>query len=64
MRAFCLAMIFALLASNPVAASPQVGDQAPDFNLQGSDGLSYTLSQFQGKQAVIISFFPKAFTGG
>lgn len=42
----------------------KIGDAAPDFNLQGSDGKTYTLSQFKGKKPVILAFFPKAFTGG
>ena len=46
------------------AAEPAVGDKAPDFKLQGSDGKEYALSQFAGKQAVVIAWFPKAFTGG
>ena len=46
------------------AAALKVGDAAPDFSLQGSDGKTYKLSQFKGKQAVVIAWFPKAFTGG
>ena len=42
----------------------EVGDAAPDFTLSASDGKTYTLSQFKGQQAVVIAFFPKAFTGG
>lgn len=42
----------------------KVGDAAPDFDLVGSDGKQYTLSQFKGKKPVILAFFPKAFTGG
>lgn len=45
-------------------AELQVGDSAPDFSLLGSDGKSYKLSDFVGKQAVVIAWFPKAFTGG
>ena len=45
-------------------AAPKVGDKAPDFKLKGSDGKDYTLAQFKGKQAVVIAWFPKAFTGG
>jgi thioredoxin-dependent peroxiredoxin len=46
------------------AAVPKVGDKAPDFKLQGSDGKEYSLSDFAGKKAVVIAWFPKAFTGG
>lgn len=42
----------------------KAGDMAPDFNLRGSDGKSYTLSQFKGKNPVVLAFFPAAFTGG
>ena len=42
----------------------KVGDAAPDFKLKGSDGMEYTVSQFKGKSAVVLNFFPKAFTGG
>jgi peroxiredoxin Q/BCP len=42
----------------------KVGDQAPDFKLVGSDGKTYTLSDFHGKQAVVVAWYPKAFTGG
>ena len=46
------------------AANPGVGDPAPDFQLMGSDGNTYTISQFKGVKPVVIAFFPKAFTGG
>ena len=42
----------------------KVGDSAPDFKLPGSDGKSYTLSQFKGQKNVVVAFFPLAFTGG
>ena len=41
-----------------------VGSAAPDFELQGSDGNTYALGQFKGKESVVIAFFPKVFTGG
>jgi peroxiredoxin Q/BCP len=40
------------------------GDAAPAFSLPGSDGETYQLEQFKGKKAVVIAWFPKAFTGG
>lgn len=63
MRTFLLTLI-CLLASNQLMAAPQVGEAAPDFEVLGSDGNTYTLSQFKGKSPVVIAFFPKAFTGG
>ena len=41
-----------------------VGDVAPDFSLPGSDGKTYKLSDFRGQKAVVVAWFPKAFTGG
>lgn len=40
-----------------------VGDQAPDFKLPGSDGKTHSLSDYKGK-TVVLAWFPKAFTGG
>ena len=42
----------------------EVGDTAPGFNLQASDGNTYSLDQFLGKQAIVIAWYPKAFTSG
>jgi len=42
----------------------EVGDPAPDFELQATDGKTYTLSQFKDKEAVVIAWYPKAFTSG
>lgn len=56
---------FALvLPAAALAAAPEVGDKAPDFTLTGSDGKDYSLADFAGKQAVVIAWFPKAFTRG
>jgi len=42
----------------------KVGDPAPDFTLIGSDGKTYSLADYRGKKAVVIAWFPKAFTQG
>jgi thioredoxin-dependent peroxiredoxin len=46
------------------AAELKVGDAAPDFSLVGSDGKIYKLADYRGKQAVVLAWFPKAFTPG
>jgi len=40
------------------------GDVAPPFTMKGSDGKDHTLSDHAGKRAVVVAWFPKAFTGG
>ena len=42
----------------------EVGDDAPDFSLAASDGKTYQLADFKGKQAFVIAWFPKAYTSG
>jgi hypothetical protein len=44
-------------------ATLKVGDKAPEFALQGSDGKVHKLSDYKGK-TVVLAWFPKAFTGG
>ena len=45
------------------AVELKVGDMAPDFTLQASDGQTYSLSKLRGK-SVVLAWFPKAFTAG
>ena len=59
----------ALLLSLAVVAAQAAetlgrGDRAPEFSLRGSDGRTYTLSQFVGERGVVLAWFPKAFTPG
>jgi len=58
---FVLAVASMLFATS--AAALEVGQKAPDFTLQGSDGKTYTLADFAGK-GVVLAWFPKAFTSG
>jgi thioredoxin-dependent peroxiredoxin len=51
-------------SSHGLAAELKPGDLAPDFSLQASDGKTYTLADFRGRQAVVIAWFPKAYTSG
>ena len=43
--------------------SIQIGQAAPAFSLFASDKTRISLSDFQGKQNVLLLFFPQAFTG-
>jgi peroxiredoxin Q/BCP len=51
------------LRASAQAPELKAGDPAPDFSLQASDGKTYSLSQLRGK-AVVLAWFPKAFTAG
>jgi peroxiredoxin Q/BCP len=42
----------------------KVGDPAPAFSLVGSDGRTYRLADYAGKQVVVLACFAKAFTSG
>lgn len=48
----------------PAGVALEPGDPAPDFRLPGSDGRTYQLSQYRGRQSVVLAWFPKAFTPG
>jgi thioredoxin-dependent peroxiredoxin len=73
MRFLTTAALVAIAAATLAAQTPapggtpvelKVGDPAPDFSLQASDGKTYKLADFKGKEAVVLAWFPKALTGG
>ena len=68
MRSGIILTVITLMAATLRGQTPapelKVGDPAPDFSLQASDGKTYKLSDFKGKQAVVLAWFPKAFTSG
>jgi len=58
-----------LSAEKNTAPAPKlkVGDMAPDFKLQYFNGKGLkdvSLSQYRGKQNVVLAFYIFAFTGG
>lgn len=62
--AMCGTMLAGACLTGSAMADLKVGDDAPDFEMVGSDGKTYRLADFVGKQAVVMAWFPKAFTGG
>ena len=64
MKIFNRALLVFLMAYSSITLSLDVGDMAPDFSLQGSDGKTYSLEQFKGKQAIVVAWYPMAFTRG
>ena len=62
---FPLVVLAGLLGAGAAGATElKVGDPAPDFSLGASDGKTYKLSDFKGKKAVVLAWFPRAFTSG
>ena len=41
----------------------EVGQDAPDFTLRDQNNEEFTLSSYRGQKAVLIVFYPLAFTG-
>ena len=41
---------------------PTVGQPAPDFALQSTEGREITLSEFKGKKKVVLAFYPLDFS--
>jgi thioredoxin-dependent peroxiredoxin len=69
LRAMVLALLGLASLSVPAVggiapAALKVGDLAPDFSLPGSDGRTYHLADYRGKQVVVLAWFAKAFTSG
>ena len=48
----------------PAGRAPEPGEVAPLFSLTGSDGRVYRLIDYRDHSAVVLAWFPKAFTGG
>lgn len=67
MKVHGVALVGLVLAASVLGAgtrAPGVGNVAPEFSLPGSDGKTHSLADFKGKEAVVLAWFPKAFTGG
>jgi peroxiredoxin Q/BCP len=60
---FAVALFALCLTGGVNAADLAVGDVAPEFSLEGTDGKRHALSQFKGK-TVVLAWYPKAYTSG
>ena len=56
----CVSLFAAMTWSGELA----VGDMAPEFSLEATDGKTYTLADFHGKETVVLAWFPRAYTSG
>ncbi len=66
-RSIASTLVLSVVAATALAQDPvelKVGDTAPSFKLQASDGKTYSLADYKGKSAVVVAWFPKAFTSG
>ena len=64
-RVFPLLLTLGLAGALPATAELSVGDPAPAFRLDGSDGKRYTLEALLADHdGIVLAWFPKAFTSG
>lgn len=54
-------LLICVLSGVGPATAVEVGDQAPDFSLKSTTGEEISLSQFKGKQNVLIQFYTMDF---
>jgi len=55
---------FAQATPKPPQSNLKVGDAAPEFVLNDTEGKAVKLSDFKGKKSVVLAFYVLAFTGG
>ena len=65
MKSLWITIVTAMaMASVHAAETPKVGDTAPLFRALDQDGKAVKLTDFTGKQAVLLYFYPKDNTPG
>ncbi len=50
-------LLAGVLSVASMATAVEIGEKAPDFTLPSTTGKDISLSQFQGKQLVLIEFY-------
>ena len=63
-RAALLGLLAIASAAAAQSAGLKVGEKAPDFALNATNGKEVKLSDYRGKKSVVLAFYIKAFTGG
>ena len=58
------AAVLAAQQITPPKTNLKPGDEAPDFTLPDTNNKPVKLSDFRGKNIVVVAFFPAAFTAG
>jgi hypothetical protein len=59
--AFLCGILAVALGGVGAAAAVEIGQEAPDFSLTATTGGTISLSQFRGKQLVLIEFYSADF---
>ncbi|TMM44031.1 peroxiredoxin family protein [Colwellia ponticola] len=59
-----LCSLFSVVGFSTLATELKVGDDAPNFKLQATTGDYYQLSDYKGKKAVVLAWYPMANTRG
>ena len=62
--AFMSSIAFAQATPTASVSKFKIGDIAPDFTLTDTAGVKVKLSDFRGKNNVVLAFYVFAFTGG
>ncbi|CAM3201752.1 peroxiredoxin family protein [Shewanella violacea] len=57
-------ILLSILSFSAMATDLKVGDTAPNFRLQSTDGNFYQLSDYLGKQTLVLAWYPMANTRG
>ncbi len=57
-----LVLFLSMMSCIVNAASLKVGDKAPNFKLQATNGKFYQLSDYLGKETVVLAWYPMANT--
>ena len=52
------------VSSSSFAKVLKVGDDAPNFSLKATNGKTYSLANYKGRQAVVLAWYPMANTRG